>query len=137
MKTNFLLLPLLALFCSCEVEGNLTKDPEVVIIDPVVMPSVIEGQFQSTSGITVSGTAKVVQDGTSFKVVLDNFNISSGPDLKVYLSKTNSPSDFVNLGNLTTSTVYPIPANVTVSSYKYVLIHCQQFNHLFAVAELK
>ncbi|TRX40017.1 DM13 domain-containing protein [Flavobacterium restrictum] len=137
MKTNFLLLPLLALFCSCEVECNLTKDPMKIIVDPITMPTVIEGQFQPTSGITVSGTAKVVQDGTSFKVVLDNFNISSGPDLKVYLSKTNSPSDFVNLGNLTTSKVYAIPANVAVSNYKYVLIHCQQYNHLFAVAELK
>jgi hypothetical protein len=137
MKTNFLLLAFLALFCSCEVEGNLTKDIVETTVDPVTMPTVIEGQFQPTSGITVSGTAKVVQDGTSFKVVLDNFNVSSGPDLKVYLSKTNLPSDFVNLGNLTASTVYAIPANVTVSSYKYVLIHCQQYNHLFAVAELK
>lgn len=137
MKTNFLLLPLFVLFCSCEVEGTLTKDQEVVIIDPIAMPSIIEGQFEPTSGITVSGTAKVVQDGNSFKVVLDNFNISGGPDLKVYLSKTNSPSDFVNLGNLTTSTVYPIPANVPIAAYKYVLIHCQQYNHLFAIATLK
>jgi hypothetical protein len=137
MKTNFLLLVFLALFCSCEVEGNLTKDPVKIIVDPITMPTVIEGQFEPTSGITVSGTAKVVQDGNSFKVLLDNFNISGGPDLKVYLSKTNSPSDFVNLGNLTTSTVYPIPANVSIATYKYVLIHCQQYNHLFAIAALK
>lgn len=145
---NLLLLSLLSIILlSCEAEGNLTPDvvqnvvtpinPDPVSPTPVDLIIVNQGQFQPTSGITVSGTAKVVQDGNNFKVVLDNFNISSGPDLKVYLSKTNTPSDFVNLGNLTASTMYSIPENVTVTSYKYVLIHCQQYNHLFAVAQLK
>jgi len=54
----------------------------------------------------------------------------------VYLSKSNTPTDFVNLGNLNPATVYSIPQSVDLKEYKFVLIHCQQYNHLFAVAEL-
>jgi hypothetical protein len=136
MKTKLLLLPLFLILFSCEIEGELTKDKIESTIDPVTSITVTQGQFASTAGIKVSGAAKIVQDGTQFKVVLDNFSISSGPDLKVYLSKTNTPSDFVNLGNLNPTMVYSVPQNIEIKDYKFVLIHCQQYNHLFAVAEL-
>lgn len=137
MRTKFFLLPVLALFCSCEIEGELTRDKIESTIDPVTSITVTQGQFAPTVGIKVSGAAKIVQDGTQFKVVLDNFSISSGPDLKVYLSKSSTPTDFITLGSLTTATVYPIPENVSLASYPFVLIHCQQYNHLFASANLK
>ena len=79
---------------------------------------------------------KIYQNGNLNEVRLENFSVSSGPDLKVYLSKSATPTDFVNLGNVTSSTVYTIPSQVELSSYKYVLIHCQQYDHLFAVAQL-
>ena len=137
MKTKFFLLPVLALCCSCEIEGELTKDKIESAIDPVTSITVTQGQFTPTAGIKVSGTAKIVQDGNQYKVVLDNFSISNGPDLKVYLSKSNAPNDFITLGNLTSATVYPISDNVSLASYPFVLIHCQQYNHLFASANLK
>lgn len=137
MSTKFLLLPILALFCSCETEGVLTKDKIESTIDPATSITVAQGSFAPNAGIKVSGAAKIVKDGNQFKVVLDNFSISSGPDLKVYLSKSNSPTDFITLGNLTSATVYPIPDNVALASYPFVLIHCQQYNHLFASANLK
>jgi len=122
---------------SCEVQGDLTQD----VIQEVPIPKDIStlkysGSFIPTSGINVNGQAKIYLDNNQYKLELQNFSISNGPDLKVYLSKSNTPTEFVNLGNLISSTVYLIPQSVVLSEYKYVLIHCQQYNHLFAVAEL-
>ena len=121
---------------SCEVEGNLTKDKLPNSIDPSTSVLKYSGTFIGTAGITASGQVKIYLEGNLNKVKLENFSIEDGPDLKVYLSKTVIPNDFVNLGNLTSSTIYEIPTNVIVSDYPYVLIHCQQYNHTFAIAQL-
>lgn len=136
MKNILLILVFLTLFVSCEQVGDLTKDG--VNANSVSQGSLLSyhGNFTGTSGITVSGGSKIYLDGNQYKLELENFSISSGPDLKVYLSKTNLPNDFVSLGNLTSQTIYAIPQTVNISDYKYVLIHCQQYNHLFAVANL-
>ncbi|VXB90380.1 conserved hypothetical protein [Flavobacterium sp. 9AF] len=94
------------------------------------------GEFVPTSGITVTGKATIYKNATQKYVALENFSISSGPDLKVYLSTTVSPDTFINLGDLTTATTYAIPQATDLEIYKYVLIHCQTHNHLYAVASL-
>ena len=136
MKKIVYLLPICLLLLSCEVEGDLTRDAVIITSLPENTPSIVAGTFMSTSGIKVTGSAKIYLNGTQNEVRLEDFSVSSGPDLKVYLSKTATPTDFVNLGNLTASTVYVIPTQVKIGDYKYVLIHCQQYSHLFAVAQL-
>ncbi len=136
MKKTFLLLPLLLLFLSCEEQGELTRDE---LRNNQVAPGAVlkyKGFFVPTSGITVSGEARIYQSGSQYQLQLDGFSISEGPDLKVYLSKSATPNGFVNLGNLTAGTVYAIPSSVNISEYSHVLIHCQQYNHLFAAAAL-
>lgn len=135
MKKLFI-FPILFLILSCQVEGELTRTEQNSI--PITPAAVLKyyGTFEPTSGIIVSGEAKIYLEGNQYKVQLEDFTISSGPDLKVYLSKAATPTDFVNLGNLTSQTVYSIPQSVNVAQYSYVLIHCQQYNHLFAIAEL-
>ncbi|UPT69560.1 MAG: DM13 domain-containing protein [Flavobacterium sp. JAD_PAG50586_2] len=134
MKKLFL-FPILFLILSCQEEGELTKSVTSTEISPNAILK-YHGNFEPTAGIIVSGEAKIYQEANQYKVKLDAFSISSGPDLKVYLSKSATPSEFVNLGNLTSQTVYPIPANVAITNYSHVLIHCQQYSHLFAVAAL-
>ena len=136
MKSKLLFLPLFLLLFSCEVEGDLTRDLIPVNVDQQNATFKLQGTFAPTSGISVNGKVNIFSENNQFKLVLENFSISSGPDLKVYLSKSNTPSDFVNLGNLNPTTVYTIPQNVDIKDYKFVLIHCQQYNHLFAIAEL-
>jgi hypothetical protein len=136
MKKFIFILPLLLLLFSCEVEGDLTRHVELTSPIPENTPPIATGNFMPTSGIKVTGSAKIYLNGNQSEVRLEDFSISSGPDLKVYLSKNDTPTDFVNLGNLTSATVYTIPTQVNVSSYKYVLIHCQQYSHLFAVGQL-
>ena len=134
MKKILLFLSLF-LVISCEVEGDLTHDR----IDPPIEPTSVlkyTGDFMPTSGINVMGQAKIYLEGDQYKVKLENFSVSEGPDLKVYLSKAATPTEFVNMGNLTDATVYAIPTSVNVTTYTHVLIHCQQYNHLFAIAPL-
>lgn len=136
MKTKLLVLPIFLFLFSCEAEGELTQNRSQVIEIPENVSAEFEGSFQPTSGINVQGVAKVYLVNNQYQVELENFSVSSGPDLKVYLSTTDSPSNFVNLGNLTSATIYAIPPQVDVSEYPFVLIHCQQYNHLFAIAPL-
>lgn len=135
MKKVLYVLPILFILISCQEEGILTRDRKKVELNPSAVLQYY-GSFVPTSGISVTGEAKIYLENGQYKVVLDNFSISDGPDLKVYLSKAATPTQFVNLGNLTSQTVYPIPQTVNVAEYSYVLIHCQQYNHLFAIALL-
>ncbi len=135
MKKILYLLPVLLSLVSCQEEGLLTRDREKLVLNPIAELK-YSGVFVPTSGITVSGEANIYLEYGQYKVNLENFSVSNGPDLKVYLSKAATPTEFVNLGNLTSQTVYPIPSTVNVSDYSHVLIHCQQYNHLFAIASL-
>ncbi len=136
MKTMLFSFFLVTLLCSCEQEGDLTHDKVSVIVDQPNTLAKYQGVFSPTSGINGSGIVKIYLENNQYKLALENYSISSGPDLKVYLSKSNTPTEFVNLGNLNSEIVYSIPQNVDLKQYKFVLIHCQQYNHLFAVAEL-
>ncbi|MEO8235318.1 MAG: DM13 domain-containing protein [Flavobacterium sp.] len=138
MKSLFVFLLSLFLFVSCESDGELTsKSAESGTISSSAVLK-YSGEFYPTSGITVSGFAKIYLDNNKYKVKLEDFIISDGPDLKVYISKESTPTNFVNLGNFkgNGNTFYAIPSGVNVSEYHYVLIHCQQYNHLFAIAPL-
>ena len=97
------------------------------------------GVFQPTPGISISGIAKVYQKNNAYQLGLDSFSVSNGPDLKVYLSKEYPPVNFINLGSLQSTSgtqIYNIPGQPGFMEYKYVLIHCQQYSHLFGIATL-
>lgn len=133
MKKFFLLPLFLLVFTSCEKEGEFTQtNNQTLNLSTAVLLKT--GQFTTTSGISGSGSVKIYAENNLRKLVLENYTIENGPDLKVYLSTTDAPNTFVNLGNLNTETVYTIPNSVDLNVYKYVLIHCQQYNHLFAIA---
>ena len=132
MKKLFL-LPLMLTLISCEKEGEFTQtNNQIINLNTAVLLK--SGQFTTTSGISGSGSVKIYSENNLYKLVLDNYTIENGPDLKVYLSKTDAPNTFLNLGNLNPATVYTIPNSVDLNVYKYVLIHCQQYSHLFAIA---
>lgn len=136
MKKLLLILATIILFSSCEEEGYYTQNttnensPTNLIVLKI-------GFFNPTSGISVVGSAELVSGDNKKFIRLQNFTISDGPDLKVYLSKNDFPSQFINLGSLiSTKSIYEIPADVNINEYTHVLIHCQQYNHLFAIAQL-
>jgi hypothetical protein len=86
------------------------------------------------------GIAKVVplEDGDDI-LRLEDFMVTNGPDLYVYLSADGSESDFVDLGRLKANIGnqnYDIPVGTDLAKYNTVLIWCRAFSVLFGSAEL-
>jgi len=98
------------------------------------------GDFLNGPYGNVTGRAHISKDSSgTLKLKLENLVSSNGPDLRVYLSKEIQPVNFINLGNLKSvsgNQVYDISGTPDFMEYKYALIHCQAYNHLFGFALL-
>ena len=119
-----------------------TKKVSTVPINDMIDTTAIlkyQGNFQKGPYGTVSGSVMVYQTNGKWQLKLSNFSTTNGPDLKVYLSKEVQPLNFIKLGDLKSTTgnqLYEINGNPDFRQYKYALIHCEQYNHLFGSAEL-
>jgi len=92
----------------------------------------------------LAGNALLYNEKTGGKILrLTGFNMTPGPNVYVYLSKTSSysSSNTIAITRLTTgysnsNLNFAVPESYS-SEYKYVLVYCIQFNSLFGYAELK
>jgi len=133
------------LFSFCIVLGSCVKENTSAIptdnrVDTTMAMQQQKGMFTNGPYGTVSGTAKVYQQNSQYILALENVSISNGPDLHVYISREIMPVNYIDLGKLQSvsgNQVYLIPGNPDFATYKYALIHCQQFNHLFGSAEFR
>jgi len=131
---------LLALFSliSCVKENT----PTIPLNDNVDTTANLKysGTFMNGPYGRVSGMASIYRQNDSLILSLMNVSISNGPDLHVYLSKEVQPVNFIDLGKLQSTNgnqLYIISGMPDFTQYKYALIHCKQFNHLFGSAELQ
>lgn len=99
------------------------------------------GTFTDGPYGNVTGNVAIYKNTNgNFQLRLENIQVSNGPSLKVYLSKERQPVNFISLGNLKSTQgnqVYDIMDVPDFTLYKYALIHCKQYNHLFGSAELQ
>jgi len=98
------------------------------------------GDFSNGPYGSVQGAAKIYVQNDKYVLALENIAVSNGPDLHVYLSREVQPVNFIDLGKLKSTNgnqVYAIAGEPDFLAYKYALIHCQQYNHLFGSATLK
>ena len=137
-KLIFLVL-VFAMLSSCVKENT----PEIPVNNPVdtsMAVSRFSGTFNNGPYGAVSGSARIYLKDNQHILALENFNSSNGPDLHVYLSMEVLPVNYIDLGRLQSVTgnqQYPLTGTINFSEYKYALIHCQRYNHLFGSAELK
>jgi hypothetical protein len=99
-----------------------------------------QGSFIGLGSEKVSGTASIYLQMGRYFLALENFSTTNGPDLKVYLSQGPTPQNFIKLGDLKSTNghqLYEISGMPDFTKYKYALIHCENYNHLFGRAELK
>jgi hypothetical protein len=112
-------------------------------LNEMVSPEAVtkySGVFMGRQNQSVSGEALIVLENGKYALKLMNFKSDNGPDLKVYLSKESTPSSHISLGALKSTNgnqVYEISGMPDLKQYRYALIHCERFNHLFGSAELK
>lgn len=98
------------------------------------------GAIQATD-VTIGGTASLIYRGDSLVVVLgSDFATESGPDLDVYLSNEPNPVStgikLSALGGFFGKQAYEVSPAVNIEDYRYISIHCTQYNHLFGYADL-
>ena len=96
----------------------------------------------------VSGTWSIVEkDGARYVTLSDDFKTRNAPDLKIFLSPTSASS--ANGRNATNGSVliaplssnkggqtYEIPADIDLSDYASILIHCEAYSKLWSAADL-
>lgn len=118
--------------------------PQVAKAQEVQQPmSALSGEFVGAGdGIhNAEGIAKEIslEDGREF-IRFENFKVTNGPDLFVYLATDNSASDFIDIGKLKANNGnqnYQVPDATDLAKYDTVLIWCKAFSVLFGSAELK
>jgi len=105
--------------------------------------SMLSGQFMGAGdGIhNAEGIAREItlEDGKQF-IRFENFKVTNGPDLFVYLATDKSASDFVDIGRLKANNGnqnYEVPGGTDLTKYDTVLIWCKAFSVLFGSADLK
>lgn len=134
----FVLSISLFLFCCKKDEKKETMLNET--FTPTAQDTLVaQGSFSSNAHAT-SGTAKLYSKNGVKTIVFEGFTTDSGPDLRVYLSKTTNNASFVELGTLKATTGnfnYSIPNSVNTTEYKYILIWCEDFSVLFGNALLQ
>ena len=111
---------------------------------------VASGQFSVVDGIHKGeGTAAIVQlaDGQRVLRLDDDFRVTNGPDLYVYLSGAPAPRSSAELhsqgafevaqlkGNVGSQN-YELPRDLDVDQFRSVVIYCRRFTTVFSTAEL-
>ena len=96
------------------------------------------GTFEGLAGHQAQGIAKILEvNGESF-LRFEEFNVTNGPDLRVYLTPNGDIHDGIHLDKLKGSKGnqnYSLE-NIDTSVYDTVVIYCQPFGAYFGQAEL-
>ena len=113
---------------------------------PILLAS---GQFGAVDGLHKGqGSARLFRLSNGQRILrLEEFKVTNGPDLYVYLSGHAAPRNSGQLheggalevgrlkGNIGNQN-YALPADVDLSKFKSVVIYCKQFSVIFSTAEL-
>ena len=106
--------------------------------------AVLSGNFTDADAAHKgSGIATIYQQNENLILRLQEFSVTNGPDLHVYLSTSASPTDdigeYIDLGELKGNIGdqnYDIPAGTDLSQYQSIIIYCQPFHVVFSTAAL-
>jgi hypothetical protein len=142
---TYVLLGLIFLVTSCGEEDISTGN------NSTASDAIPEGKNETGEGTftgyahALSGRASLLCGADNNKVVrLEDFNMLAGPDVYVFVSKTNnySKANVLEVAKLTSGYKdsdinLEFNADKYNSDYKFVLVYCVQFNSLFGFAELK
>ena len=140
MKAFLTLLITSFLLVSCIRENTSTED--LMEMAPENATLKYSGNFiQGPYGNNVNGKAEIYEKNGIFTLVFnDSFTINNGPDLYVYVSKEQQPTQFISLGRLKSvngGQTYTFTSAINFDDYKYAVVHCQHYNHLFSYALLQ
>ncbi|WP_409434005.1 DM13 domain-containing protein [Litorimonas sp. RW-G-Af-16] len=148
MKLNLFLTALAITFLMSPKAVNAQDSlPQNNACEARTSQTLAQGEF-TKKRYTISGNWQIDQDCTSTIVNFgESFKTKGGPDLKVYLSKlplSELSNKTVDRNGMKLSVLkanqgaqsYTIPADVNLSEYKSVVIHCEAFSVLWGGFDL-
>lgn len=96
------------------------------------------GMFEGLAGHEAKGTAKIIQVDDQTFLRFENFQVTNGPDLRVYITPDGNVNNGIHLEKLKGSKGDQnyILENIDVGVYNTVVIYCQPFGAYFGQAEL-
>lgn len=98
------------------------------------------GTFINGSYGQVTGKVHIINNSNNtLDLFLEEPNLNNDPDLFVYLCKDVQPLNFINLDPLKSvarNQFYSILGPPEIMEFKFALVHCLAFNHLFGSTEL-
>jgi hypothetical protein len=149
MKLSKFIFSSLMFIISCSTDDEPKPLEAAPLQEPVESAYPPANSVPTSMGIFIgfahglSGQAVVYTDDKKMrKLRLEDFNMTSGPDVYVFLSKTNNYSagntipitmlkgSFSN-SNLTLA----LNGSIDLSIYKFVLVYCVQYSSLFGYTE--
>jgi hypothetical protein len=138
LKYSFLVFFLSILHVNCKKKEKSQEVNEEVPAGSILLKkgTLSDGDPSHKS----SGTVEVYQTGSNKTLQFKNFNGSTKPDVRVYLS--DSPSGVTNateLGSVKATSgsfTYTFDDGINLSSRKYVVLWCNTFPVVFGKAEL-
>ena len=109
-------------------------------MDEMSGPQILKtGEFEGLAGHKAQGDAKILDaDGTKF-LRFENFEVTNGPDLRVYVTQGGDVKEGIHLDKLKGSKGAQnyILDNIDIDLYDTVVIYCQPFGVYFGQAMLK
>jgi hypothetical protein len=141
-KITFLVLIILNTLSSCKKKED--PAPAVQITQSISNSAIIlrKGVFTGYEH-NLSGKAFIVKDGNKHILRLSEYNMTSGPNVDVLLSKSASysASNVVKIsdlnGSYTNSAInFELSPSLTWADYPYVIVWCADFNVNFGTAHL-
>ncbi len=96
------------------------------------------GEFMGLAGHSAQGTAKIIQVNDMTYLRLENFEVTNGPDLRVYITQDGNVKEGIHLEKLKGSKGDQnyLLENIDVGVYDRVVIYCQPFGVYFGEATL-
>jgi len=116
-----------------ETMDEMTKDSVESSIETLK-----SGTFEGLAGHDAEGVAKIIQANDITFLRFENFQVTNGPDLRVYLTSDGDVKNGIHLEKLKGSKGsqnYSLD-DIDVGIYDIVVIYCQPFGVYFGQAEL-
>lgn len=102
-------------------------------------PAIIKsGQFEGLAGHSATGIAKIIQVNDMTFLRFENFEVTNGPDLRVYITSGGDVQKGIHLEKLKGSKGDQnyLLENIDLALYDTVVIYCQPFGAYFGKAPL-
>ena len=96
------------------------------------------GEFEGLAGHNAKGIAKIIKVNDMTFLRFENFEVTNGPDLRVYITQDGDVKNGIHLEKLKGSKGnqnYELN-DINIEQYNSVVIYCQPFGVYFGEAEL-